>query len=454
MKIKGNKILGGAVSLGVGAFIAKVLGALYRVPLTNLLGSRGLGLYQMVFPVYSVLLDFSGGGIPSALSKLISSSDEDKKLQNAHDYLFASLKMLAIFGAFGSVFMLVFALPLSVLQGDGHAYLGYLFLSPAIIMVSLLSCFRGYFQGLMKMSPTATSQVVEQVVKLGLGLVFVRLFLPDIKWAVAGATFAITISEVVALCYLLVVYKRHKYRYGLHFAFDRSKFSTLAKKTVKVAIPITLVCVIIPLSQVVDSFLMINIIGNYRNDATSLYGLLSGVVATVINLPVSVCHGLATVSIPAVSKEKSECAKRIAGKKALALTVLASLPCALIIFAFAPFIINLLFKSLDKTEMITAINLLRLTAPCIVLQSVLQTCNAVLIGHGRLYSPVISLSVGVGVKIIVNAILLSSPKLNIYGGGIALIACYFTVCLINLIMIFRTRVKHEGKIACRRQYAS
>ena len=72
-KIKNNSILKGAAFLGLGAFFSKILGAVYRVPLTNLLGGYGLGLYQMVFPVYSLLLDFSGSGVPSALSVLIAS---------------------------------------------------------------------------------------------------------------------------------------------------------------------------------------------------------------------------------------------------------------------------------------------------------------------------------------------------------------------------------------------
>ena len=76
---KPNKILSGAFFLGLGAFLSKLLGAIYRIPLTNLLGSTGLGLYQLVFPVYTVLLDFSGAGVPSALYRIISSADENDR---------------------------------------------------------------------------------------------------------------------------------------------------------------------------------------------------------------------------------------------------------------------------------------------------------------------------------------------------------------------------------------
>ncbi len=453
--IKGDKkIIGGALSLGLGAFIAKLLGAIYRVPLTNILGSTGLGLYQMVFPVYTVLLDFSGAGVPSALSKLIASGKEEDKFNRGNAYLNGSLKLFLWFGLAFSLLLFIFARPLARLQGDENAYLGYVFLSPAVLLVSLISCFRGYFQGLMDMKPTAISQVVEQIVKLALGLLLVYLFMPNLAWAVAGATFAITISELIALLYLFVSYKNFKKKNSLKIAFDRQNFKSLAKSIIKLTVPITIVGILLPLSHVIDSFLVLNILGAYENNATSLYGLLSGVVATVIGLPVAVCYGVATVAIPSVSNGKNQSEQNKRAIKTILLTLAVGLPATLFCLAFAPFIIRLLFNGLAFNEKAIAINLLRVSSPCILLLSLLQTCNAVLIGKGKPYLPVISLGIGVLVKEILNFILLKMPKLNIYGGAIAIIACYFTVCLINLIMIFKFKVSNESKRACRRQYAN
>ncbi len=452
---KDKKIIGGALSLGVGAFLAKLLGAIYRVPLTNFLGGKGLGLYQMVFPVYTVMLDFSGAGVPSALSKLISSKEEDK-FYNADVYLNASLKLFFWFGLAFSISMLIFARPLASLQGDKSAYLGYVFLSPAVLLVSLISCFRGYFQGLMNMKPTAISQVIEQAIKLAFGLLFVSLLMPNIPLAVAGATFAITLSELVALGFLFFNYRRFKRKNDLKFEFDKRKFKRIAKGIVKLTVPITIVGILLPLSQVVDSFLVLNILGRYLDDATSLYGILSGVVATVIGLPVAICYGVATVAIPTLSRSKS---RREQGKnavKTLLLTVAVALPATAVCYLFTNNIIELLFNGLIGREKTVAVGLLKLSSPCILLLSFLQTANGVLIGKGKPYLPVISLGLGVAVKEILNLILLKDPKLNIYGGAIAIIACYFTVCLVNLIMIFSSkekRLKNENERAFRRQYA-
>ncbi len=449
-----NKILSGVASLGIGAFIAKLLGAIYRVPLTNIIGGSGLGLYQMVFPIYALLLDFSGAGVPSALSKIIASRGEENKLKTARQYLNVSLRLFLPFGLICSLLMAVFSKKISILQGNVNAYYGYIFLSPAVLLVSLISCLRGYFQGLMKMSPTAKSQIVEQVAKLIFGLLFAYTFKDNVAFAVAGATFAITISEVIALIGLYLTYRKDKKRYEMPFVFNKLQFFPQAKEVLKTTVPVTLIGIMIPLSQVVDSFIIINVLSSYRADATALYGLMSGVVMTVINLPVAICYGVATVAIPAVSGAKTHAEKNKNAIKTLFLTLILSLPCAVIIGMFSQNAVNILFRSLTPNEKMIAVNLLRLASPCVVLLSILQTANAVLIGKGKLYSPVLSLSVGVSVKTVINLTLIKIPEINVYGGIIGVIACYFTVCLINLIMIFKLKVANGSKSTCRRGYAS
>ena len=131
-KVRSDGIVKGAFFLGLGTFVSKLLGAIYRIPLTNLIGSFGLWLYQMVFPVYALLLDFSGAATPSALSKLISSSLKEERNKNAYAYLQTAIRLFCLVGLAFSLLMVVLCRPLSKLQGNQNAYLGYLFLSPSI----------------------------------------------------------------------------------------------------------------------------------------------------------------------------------------------------------------------------------------------------------------------------------------------------------------------------------
>lgn len=451
---RNKKILNGAVVLGIGAFFSKLLGAIYRVPLTNIIGGQGLGLYQMVFPVYAVLLDFSGAGVPSALSKIISSNNQMEQINSAENYLKSSIKLFALIGLLGTVIMVCLAKVFAFLQGNSNAFLGYVALAPAVFLVSVISCYRGYFQGLMMMTPTAVSQILEQIVKLFLGLTFAYLLRNSVSLAVAGATFAISFSELIALGYLFIKHKKLRERALLIHVFDKKNHKKRVKTILKITIPITIIGIMIPLSQVIDSFLIVNILKSYREDATTLYGLMSGVASTVVGLPVSVCYGISMVAIPVVSASKLEKEKNKNAFKVIALTFAVALPCALFCCFFSPFIINLLFSRLPPSEKQVSIILLKTLSPCVALLSLLQTTNAVLIGKGKFYKPVLSLGIGILVKIIVSLVLLKIPSINIYGGAIGVIACYFVATLINLFMIINFKVKHESKTAYNRQYAS
>ena len=443
MKSESKKIFSGAAILGAGAFIAKLLGAIYRVPLTAIIGSDGLGLYQMVFPVYVVLLEFSGAGVPGALSKIVANEKADAL--RARNYLKTALKFFSVLGLVFTVLTAVFSEKIAELQGDGRAAYLYLAISPSVFFVCLISCFRGYFQGLMNMTPTAVSQIVEQTVKLICGLIFSHIFMPDITLAAAGAALAVTISEVAAFIWLFLCYKKSVKKYPLSFAAERKGANgKRLKKIVGSVIPVTLVGVVLPLSQVADSFIIINSVMKYSDRATALFGVFSGVAMTVINLPVSVCYGVAVTAIPSVSGAKSREESEKNSKKCLLFTLALSVPAAAACFIFAPLVVRLLFSGLNSGDAETAINLIKILSVNVVAASLLQTVNAVLIGRNKLYAPTVGMAAGVAVKTLLLVLLVREPRINVYGGAAALIACYFVANLLNFISAFTTEKRKES----------
>ncbi|MBQ9486132.1 MAG: oligosaccharide flippase family protein, partial [Clostridia bacterium] len=370
MNKNSKKIFSGALILGISTAMAKALGAIYRVPLTAIIGGTGLGLYQMVFPVYTLLLDFSSAGVPNALAKLIASKKGYDADVYAKKVLKVSLSFFLILGAFLSVLTAAFCREFAKAQGNSDAWLAYLYLSPSIFFVCGICCFRGYFQGYMNMTYTALSQITEQTVKLAAGLIFARAFLPDIPKAVAGATLAIALSEFIALIQLLITYaikSRNKIKVG--FGFAEKEYFTLLKEIFSYALPIAVVGMILPFSKVVDSFIIIKTLSAYEENATGLYGLFSGVAITVVGLPVAVCYGIAAVAVPALSGSKGKSIKKNS-VKTLLFTLAVSVPCAVLCAIFAPLIINILFRYLNNEEKAVSINLLRLASPCVVLLSV------------------------------------------------------------------------------------
>ena len=183
------------------------------------------------------------------------------------------------------------------------------------------------------MYPTAITQITEQIIKLAFGVLLVRVLLPNIKVSVAGATFAITLSEIIALVEIFIIYKIYNKKNNIIGNFDKKEFKNHVKKILKICIPVTITSIMIPLSQVIDSFLIINVLKAYSENATSLYGLLSGTAMSVVNLPVSVCYGISVAIIPLISKLTAN-KKSKSSKKSERFSIVLTLAFAILPYSF------------------------------------------------------------------------------------------------------------------------
>ena len=436
LKIKTDKtVFKGALILAVGTLFAKIIGALYRLPLANIIKSEGLGLYQMVFPVYTLLLEFSGAAAPSALSAIISGYTGSDKEVYAKRMLKNALCVFAALGLIATLTLTFFSNTISALQGDRNAAFGYILMSPSVFFVALISCYRGYFQGLADMTPTAISQIVEQIIKLCLGLIIVSALMPNVPLAVGGATLSISVSEAFTLLFMFICYKRTNRE---RIEWGKLYFFTDVKSLFAVVFPVMLVGIVLPISHIIDSVFIINTIKTFSARATSLFGLLSGAANTVINLPVALCYGIGAVAIPAVAAAKSQKEKSDKEKTALFLTLFLSFFCAVGCYLFAPFIVKTLFGGLSVEDAAVTVRLLKISAGNIVFISVMQTANAIHVGRKTPYKPLIGLVFGIAIKTAAFTFLLT-PALSIYGGAICLIACNFFACLVNLLSLIEIR---------------
>lgn len=446
-----KKIFSGAVILAAGTFIAKLLGAIYRIPLTRIIGVEGLGLYQMIFPVYTLLLEFSGIAVPNALSKIISSYDGNANGERyARKVLKTGVTFFALLGAFLSFITALFSGVIAKAQGNISAKNLYVAISPSVFLVSLICCFRGYFQGRMNMFPTALSQVIEQAVKLIAGLSFSAIFMPDIIAASTAGALAVTLSELSAFIYLFFKYRKTvKTLPRIKISVDKTDYRVTLKTILYYAVPIAFTGVLLPLSKVADSFIIINGIAAYREDATALYGIFSGVAVTIVGLPVALCYGIATVVVPAVSREcaiksgERDSTRGTVAYKSLMLTAAVSGAGATACYFFAPLIVEILYGYLAADYKEIAVLLLKTVSPCVFLLSILQTLNAVLIGKGKPKLPLLGLFFGVTLKIIIESLVVSDPKINIYGAGYGAIACYFVADLVNFICVIYISAKEK-----------
>ncbi|MBQ8428017.1 MAG: oligosaccharide flippase family protein, partial [Clostridia bacterium] len=158
----------GAAWIAVGGFLSKLIGALYRIPLTNFIGGYGMGLYQLVYPLYTLLLTLSATGIPTAIARL--TAEREGAGVPLRPLFRTCMRLFLMLGGVGTLLMTALAYPLSKAQGAPETIGGYLTLAPSVLLVSALSVYRGYMQGKNDMMPTAISEILEQIVKVAVGL--------------------------------------------------------------------------------------------------------------------------------------------------------------------------------------------------------------------------------------------------------------------------------------------
>lgn len=439
-KTKNSGLIKGAATIALGGFIAKAIGAIYRIPLTNLIGGEGIGLYQLVYPFYCLLLTVSATGIPSSIATLTA-----KTLavgENPRPLFKTCMRLFVWIGAGSTLLMLLLSPLLSRAQSEPLLWSGYLALAPSVLLVSAISVFRGYFQGGNRMFPTAVSEVLEQVVKVGVGLLAAYLFRGSIYRSVTALLAAVTISETAALIYLWICFRRSP-------APDKTvkKGEKVHPKSVlKLSVPVTLSACLIPLFGLLDSVLIVRLLRAYTDNAVAQYGLFSGGAVTVINLPVSVCYGIAAASVPALS---SAVKKGATGRKKLLLSLLLTLGVSAVaavgLYFFAEPAVRILYRSLSGEELSLLTGLVRTFTISAVTLSCAQTLSACLTALERPSRAALSMAISMSVKTVVNCILLPNPSVGIYGAAIAANVGYGLAFLLNFIFAWKATGKRGQK---------
>ncbi|MBQ8290997.1 MAG: polysaccharide biosynthesis protein [Clostridia bacterium] len=399
--------LKGAVIIALGGFIAKVIGALYRIPLTNLIGGRGIGLYQLVYPTYCILLTVSATGIPSSIAKL--TAERIAKGQSTKPLFKTAMWLFVLIGAAGTALMVLLAPWIAKAQGSKEVLGGYYTLAPAVLLVSVISVFRGWFQGKNNMLPTALSEVTEQLVKVAFGLVFAYLYRGNVQKAVVYLLLSVSLSELAALLLMFILFKRAPKEETVQNGGGR----VAAKTVLKLSIPVTLSSILLPLSGFIDSVLAVRLMSKYAENAVTLYGLFSGGAVTVINLPVSVCYGVAVASVPSLASAETGRKRKLFFS--LFITALIALPSAIGLYVFAGQAVRLIYRNLSGEELCILIKLVKSFSLSAFTLSCVQTLSACLTAQGKPKYSAFAMLIAMIVKTVAYSFLLQKPEISVLG---------------------------------------
>lgn len=441
-----KSLIGGMTVLGLTGIICKLVGVLFSIPLTQIIGADGLGIFQSVFPTYNLLLTLSSAGLPVAVSRMVSHCLAKDDPRNAKRVFHAALWLLTALGLICTIVMLACNPLLVARVKEPQSALGFYVIAPCVAIVCVLSAFRGFMQGQQNMVPTATSQLIEQV-----GKVFVSLPLAylgsrrSIAQGAAGALLGITIVEALALLYMMLLYFRRRHTFDAipQLSDDAPIPSrTLSKRLLRISVPITISACIVPLAQFVDSAMMVDrmiVSGLTQEAARPLYGLFSGLVIRLINVPTALALAVAMSLVPAISAAKAVGnGKAIARETNLGLrfAFLIGMPCSIGMSLMSRPIMAFFYEStLSAEHLRIASELLSMSSLTIVLFTVVQATSSILQGLHKQRLPMYTLVAGVGCKILLNYILIGTPGINIYGGPIASIVCYTVSMVPNLYFV-------------------
>lgn len=447
--MSGNKILRGAAILGIAGLVVKILGAVFRIPLQAMIGEEGMAYYGYAYPLYALFLVIATAGIPVAISRLVSEKIALKDYAGAHKVFRVSGWLLFSIGMAAFVICFFGAEIISErIIGDAGAIKPLKAIAPALIFVPVMSAFRGYFQGRQNMNPTALSQFVEQVFRVGVGLALAYFLLDNsLDAAAAGATFGATAGAIAGLVIIVLIYMFNKktinYNIRKHHRTGVSESSSsIIKQILVIAIPITIGSAIIPIVNVADSMIVTRRLldsGFSITEARILWGQLSGYCATMVGLPQVITQAVAIAMVPAVAGafklgKTQELRDNI--NLGIRASMLIGMPCAVGIMALAEPILLLLFPK-EPAGVASAAPTLMIMCINVALMSVLQTTTGILQGINKQMVPVKNMAIGAGGKIILTYILVAVPALNIKGAALGSIFIYGVALLLDMKAVLK-----------------
>ncbi|HEY9576799.1 MAG TPA: stage V sporulation protein B, partial [Pseudobacillus sp.] len=303
-----SKFLKGTLVLMAAMFITKILGFVNRIVIARLIGEEGVGLFMMVFPSFILVVTLTQMGLPVAISRSIAAAEARGDVAKMKRILAVSLSITLSLSLLFTPALLLLAPYLSkVLFTDPRTYYPLIAITPAIPIIAVSSVLRGYFQGRQNMKPAAYSQILEQIVRIGLIALFTKKMLPyGIEFAAAGAMAAAACGELISLLYLLLMF-----RFNKTFLLRRRFFRAVrtgketAKELFEVAIPTTGSRMIGSLAWFFEPIVVTHslaIAGVTAIAATKQYGVLTGYALPVMFLPSFVTLALSTSLVPAVSE--------------------------------------------------------------------------------------------------------------------------------------------------------
>ncbi len=431
--------------LTISSIVVKVIGALNWIILSRVMGGEGIGLYQMGFPIYLMAITVSSAGIPVAISIITAEKIAKHDYAGAKRVFNVSLWLLFCTGLFFSGALLFGAQWLvdNHWIRDARAYYSIIALAPAVFFVTFLSSFRGYLQGWQIMTPTAASEITEQLTRVFTMIAFAYMLMPyGLPYAAAGASMGAGVGAFCGLMVLWWFYRRLKKQFKLETVKQAADSvvepaKMIIKRLVYLALPVSMSSLMLPIVSNLDLLIVparLEVAGFNVSQATTFFGYLTGMAVPLVNLSTILTAALAISLVPAISesrilgdtlgiKEKTKTAFRVAA--------IITIPCSVGLFVLAEKVAGMIYNAPGAAPAIQTMSM------AIFLLGIHQVSTGILQGMGKTTIPVINMIIAASVKVSLNWTLTALPWMGIKGAAWATVADIGIAALLNLVFIYR-----------------
>ena len=410
--------------------LAKVVGALYRIPLTNIIGAEGVGLYQLIFSIYALGIALTSAFSATLISRQVSACLAVGDECGAKGYFVTATAESVLSALVIAAAMFFFGSRIAAAQGTAEGALGYRVIAPAVAFVALLSAIKGWFNGNMDLRPTAWSMLIEQAVKLGAGLLLATLLRDrGVGVACAAALAGVTLAELTATVTLSILYMKRR--------ADTPLARVSFRRVLADGLPLRLNGLILPAAAFIDGLLIVRLLSLYgmsQGEGVAAYGIYAGAINSVVNFPVVVVISLAIAVIPLISRSKAtRDIGTLKGKSTLTvkLAIVVSLPAALALILLAPQVVDVLYPVFSAEERAVAARLLAVGAGSVLFLSLTQIYSSLLQAIDRAADAASALALSMLVRVILT--ILFVPRIGILGIAVATLVSYALATALDLV---------------------
>ncbi len=454
----GKDFLAQGSILAVSGIVVRIIGLLYRVPVTNIIGEQGSGYYQIAFEIYNIALILSSYSLPLAVSKLMAAREVQKKYRESYRlfvcaffFAVASGLLMSLIIFFGARFISenLFQMPGVVIP--------LRVLAPTIFVCAVLGVLRGFCQGKHTMIPTALSQILEQIVNaavsVGAAAILMKKYAgdPDVfSYGAAGSTLGTFSGALVAMLFLAAVFfmfrptlrrqiRRQEREEAASGVMDEESWGMIFKILIMTIIPVILAQTIYQISGVLNNLLFNKIMAAKGMEETlrsTLTGIYGSKYRTLINVPIAISQAVETAMVPSivaslVQKDRGAIHGKI--RSAVKFNMMIAIPASVGLSVLARPLIDLLFRS--NTDV--AYTILRWGAFAVVFYALSTVYNGVLQGLNRMNLPVRHSAISLAVNLAFVALLLRFTNLGIFSLVIVNITFPLIVSVLNMLAVRR-----------------